>query len=92
MLVHLCKKSDEAEKLKTDVVCNFKRIDKLEAKLGGSSDDVAVPLSLAICNLPLPGPGVDDFLLVRSIFQEINAREVDINNDIVKVKRQGVLG
>ena len=79
---------DEAERLKTDVVCNSKRIDRLEAKLGGSSDDVAVPLSLAIRNLPLPGPGVDDLLLVRSVFQEINAREVDIDNDIVKVIRQ----
>ena len=89
MLVHLCKKSDEAEKVKTDVVGNTSRIARLEAKLGGSSDDVAVPLSLAIRNLPLPGPGVDDRQLVRSVFYEINAREVDIDNDIVKVTRQG---
>ena len=49
---------------------------------------VAAPMMLLYPSV-LPGPGVDDFLLVRSVFKEINAREVDIDNDIVKVMRQG---
>ena len=89
MLLHLCSKSTETEEMKTVMSSNTQRLDRLEAKLGGNPDDIAVPLSVAIRNLPLPAPGSDDLQLVKAVFQEINARGFDIDRDITKVVRQG---
>ena len=88
MLVHLCKKSNETEEMKTDISSNKHRLCRLEARLG-NPDDIVVPLSLAIRNLPLPGHGSDDLQIIRALFLEINAKDVNIDNDIVRVVRQG---
>ena len=92
MLLHLCSKGDENEQMKTEISSNTHRLDRLEAKLGSSPDDIAVPLSLAIRNLPLPGPGSNDYELVKALLREINAAGVDIDHDIIKVVRQGATG
>ena len=92
MLLHLCSKGDENEQMKTEISSNTHRLDRLEAKLGSSPDDIAVPLSLAIRNLPLPGPGSNDYELVKALLREINATGVDIDHDIIKVVRQGATG
>ena len=88
MLVHLVKKSDESDHMKKDITCNSQRIDRLEAKVG-KPDDLAIPLSLAIRNLPLPGHGADDYQIVRALFFEINAKEFNVDRDIINVIRQG---
>jgi len=88
MLVHLCKKSNETEEMKTEISSNKHRLCRLEARLG-NPDDIVVPLSLAIRNLPLPGQGSDDLQIIRALFLEINAKDVNIDTDIVRVVRQG---
>ena len=45
MLVHLVKKSDEADHMKKDITLNTQRIDRLEAKIG-KPDEIATTLSL----------------------------------------------
>ena len=88
MLVHLCKKSEETEEMKINISSNVNRLDRLEARLG-NPEDVAVPLSLAIQNIPLPGSGSDDLQIIKALFREINAPGVNIDTDITKVVRQG---
>ena len=88
MLVHLCKKSSETEEMKTEISSNKHRLCRLKARLG-NPDDIAVPLSLAIRNLPLPAHGSDDLQIIRALFLEINAKDVNIDTDIVRVVRQG---
>ena len=88
MLLNLSVKSAETDKLKAQVRVNDYRLERLEAKIG-KPDDIAVPLSIAIRNLPLPGNGVTDYQLVQSVFKEINAPNVDPEKDISRVIRQG---
>ena len=90
-LDHLIKKSDEAEQMKVTISSNTARLDRMEAKLG-KPEDIAVPLSLAIRNLPLPGHGEDDFQIVKALLFEIRAKDVNPDSDIVKVLRQGATG
>ena len=88
MVAHLIKKSDEADQMKTQLSSNTERLVRIEAKLG-KADDLAVPLSLAIRNLPLPGSGEDDIQIVKAVLFEINAKDVNPEQDIVKVVRKG---
>ena len=87
-LDHLIKKSNEADQMKVTISSNASRLDRIEAKLG-KPEDIAVPLSIAIRNLPLPGHGEDDLQIVKALLFEINARDVNPDQDIVKVLRQG---
>ena len=87
-LDHLIKKSDEADQMKITISSNASRLDRIEAKLG-KPEDIAVPLSIAIRNLPLPGHGEDDLQIVKALLFEINARDVNPEQDIIKVHRQG---
>ena len=88
MLLHLCSKSAESEQMKTVIKSNTHRHDRLEARAGGP-DDIAIPLSITIRNLSMPGPGTSDLDLVKAVFREINASNVDPDRDIIKVVRQG---
>ena len=88
MLLNLSIKSSETEEMKSQLTFNSQRLDRLEAKIG-NPEELAVPLSLAVRNLPFPGPGVTDLQLIKAAFKEINARGVDLDRDIVKVVRQG---
>ena len=88
MLLNLSIKSSETEEMKSQLTFNSQRLDRLEAKVG-NPEELAVPLSLAVRNLPFPGPGVTDLQLIKAAFKEINARGVDLDRDIVKVVRQG---
>ena len=89
MMLYLCSKSGESEQMKTQLSTNTHRLDRIEARLGGNPDDIAVPLSLAINNLPIPAPGTEDIELVKALFREINAPNVDVEKDILKVLRRG---
>ena len=88
MLLNLSLKSGETEEMKTHLQANTQRICRLEARLG-NPDDLAVPLSLAVRNLPLPAPGVTDLQLIIAAFKEINAANVDLERDITTVVRHG---
>ena len=46
--------SSENERVKSTVNQCVARIDALEAKIG-NADEVSIPLSLAVRNMPLPG-------------------------------------
>ena len=88
MVAHLIKKSDEADQMKAKLSSNTERLERIEAKLG-KPDDLAVPLSLAIRNLPPPESGEDDLQIVKAVLFEINAKDVNPEQDIVKVVRKG---
>jgi hypothetical protein len=88
MLLHLCSKSSETEEMKVEMKSNTNRIDRLEARVGGP-EDIVVPLSITIRNLPMPAPGSSDLDLVKAVFREINANNVDAERDIIRVVRQG---
>ena len=89
MMLYLCSKSGESEQMKTQLSTNTHRLDRIEARLGGNPDNIAVPLSLAINNLPIPAPGTEDIELVKALFREINAPNLDVDKDILKVMRRG---
>ena len=89
MILHMFSKDSENKEVKEIVSSNTARIDALEAKVG-KPEDVAKPLSLAVRNLPLPGPGVTDLQLVMSAFDEIRAQGVEVERDIIKAVRKGV--
>ena len=89
MILHMFSKDSDNMQMKENVSSNIARIDALEAKVG-KPEDVAKPLSIAVRNLPLPGPGVSDLQLVRSAFDEIRAEGVEVERDIVKAVRKGV--
>ena len=91
MVAHLIRKSDEADQMKVKVSSNTDRLDRIEAKIG-KPEEIAAPLSLAIRNLPLPGHGEDDLQIVKALLFEINAKDVNPDQDIVKVVRQGATG
>jgi len=88
MLLNLSLRSGETEEMKIHLKSNTQRICRLEAKLG-NPDDLAVPLSLAVRNLPLPAQGVTDLQLILAAFKEINAPNVDLDRDITTVVRHG---
>ena len=88
MILHMFSKDNENKEVKQNVTSNTTRISALEAKVG-NPEDVAKPLSLAVRNLPLPGPGVSDLQLVRAAFSEIRAQGVT-DDHIVKAVRKGV--
>ena len=67
------------------------RLDRLEAKVG-RAEDIAVPRSLAVRNLPLPQDGETDCQVVKTVFSEIDAEGIDLDKDIVQVVRKGVDG
>ena len=90
-LDHLIKKSNEADQMKVTISSNSERLNRIEAKIG-QPDEIAVPLSLAIRNLPLPGYGEDDLQIVKALLFEINAKDVNPEQDIVKVVRKGATG
>jgi len=89
MMLYLCSKSGETEQMKTQLSTNTHRLDRIEARIGGNPDDIAVPLSLAINNLPIPAPGTEDIELVKALLREVNAPNVDVEKDILRVVRRG---
>jgi hypothetical protein len=88
MLLNLSIRSHETEEMKTNISENTRRLCRLEAKVG-NPDDIAIPLSLAVRNLPFPAPGVTDLQLIIAAFREIPHTNVDLERDIVRVVRQG---
>ena len=86
MMLHMFSQSSENERVKTTVNQCVARIDALEAKIG-NGDEVSIPLSLAVRNMPLPSPGVTDLQLVQAAFKEIRAQGVDCDRDMIKVSR-----
>jgi hypothetical protein len=42
-----------------------------------------------VFNLPIPAPGTEDIELVKALFREINAPNLDVDKDILKVMRRG---
>ena len=90
-LDHLIKKSGEADQMKVSISSNSARLNRIEAKIG-QPDEIAVPLSIAIRNLPLPGDGEDDLQIVKALLFVINAKDVNPEQDIVKVLRKGATG
>ena len=54
MMLYLCSKSGESEQMKTQLSTNTHCLDRIEARLGGNADNIAVPLSLAIKNRTTP--------------------------------------
>ena len=87
MMMHVAASLNTVNKLKTDIRSNSDRISSLEAKVGGQ-EEVAVPLGLAIQNLPLPN-GVSEIENVRDAISEIGAPNVITNIHITKVIRKG---
>ena len=81
----------EIENVKTKVtqieVETKAAIEALERKVG-AKEEFAVPCSIAFTNLS-KSPTKDDETLVKEILHEVNATNVDVQNDIVKVKRIG---
>ena len=68
------------EKIEDQVKENSYRLDP---------DELAVPRSLAVRNLPLPGNGITDYELVKQTFAKIGAPDVNVETDIVCVVRKG---
>ena len=88
MMLHMFSQSSENEQSRATVTQCVNRLDALEAKVG-NPDEVAIPLSIAVRNMPLPSPGTTDIQLVQSAFREIRAQGVDVERDIIRVNRLG---
>ena len=88
MMLHMFSQTSENENVKSTVKVCVTRLDALEAKVG-DPDEVAIPLSIAVRNMPLPSHGATDLQLVQSAFREIKAQGVDVERDIVKANRIG---
>ena len=66
---------------------NTERIKALEAKVGDSLE-CAVPLSIALYNIPKSDTH-DDLALAKDVIRKINAEEVNPDTDVVKAIRKG---
>ena len=88
MMLHMFSQGTENERVKATVTQCVSRLDALEAKVG-NSDEAAIPLSIAVRNMPLPSPGGSDLQLIQTAFREIRAQGVDVDRDIVKANRLG---
>jgi len=88
VVLNMYAKSEDIDNLKNVSEKNSYRISQLEAKVG-RSDEVALPLGLAVRNLPLPSEGNTELDNVRLALKEIAAPGVDVKNDVVKAIRVG---
>jgi len=88
VVINMYAKSEDIEKVKKVSDENTHRITQLEAKVG-KPDEIALPLGLAVRNLPLPREGVAELDNVRMALKEINAPGVNVEKDVVKATRVG---
>ena len=88
VVLNMYAKSEDIDNLKNVSEENSYRISQLEAKVG-RSDEVALPLGLAVRNLPLPSEGSTELDNIRLAFKEIAAPGVDVKNDVIKAIRVG---
>merc|ERR1719186_1019384 len=88
ILLHNASNMQSVEQVKRTVQDNTDRISALEAKVG-SSEEVAVPLGLAIQHMPLPTVGTSDLQNVKEMLAEVRAPGVTVDHDVIKVTRKG---
>ena len=91
MMLHLSANNMKVDDLERKVASYAKRIERLEACIA-SQEEVAVPLGLVVRNMPLPPPGVTELQQVKNAFMEINAPNIDVENDVVHAVRLGATG
>ena len=88
ILLHNASNMQTVDQVKRSVQDNTDRIRALEDKVG-SSDEVAVPLGLAIQHMPLPTVGTSDLQNVKEMLAEVRAPGVTVDHDVIKVVRKG---
>ena len=88
MMVNLSAKQAEIDTVKTVVKSNTSRIDELESKVG-NSNQVSIPLGIAIRHLPPPPQGTSELQQVRNVLAAVRAEGVDPQADVVKAVREG---
>ena len=88
VMINVYAKQEDIDAVKKTGEENSFRISQLQAKIGGP-DDIALPLGLAIRNLPLPQRGLTELQTVMSVITQVNAPGVDAARDIVKAIRVG---
>ena len=89
MLLNLSNNNAKIERLEYLVETSAKKIQRLEAIIGNDEGKPAVPLSLAIRNLPLPMKGMSELESVKKALFEIQAPNVDIEKDVKSAVRYG---
>ena len=87
LMINIHSRQSEIDILKSDLNQTNRRLEAVEAKIGGP-EDISERLGLVVRKLPLPSPGQTDLDLVKMLFAEIKIPGFDLNREVVKAVRK----